>query len=346
MKTLKRLTYAIAAVVMTVTFVGCHEIEEFDNNGRGNFEQLWTLFDEHYCFFKEKGVDWDSVYAEYAPKAADCKSYEQLFGVCSDMLAELKDGHVNLSSWFNTFYYRDWWSAYPQNFNERVIEQNYLSFDYRQLGPVIFDVLQQNIGYMRIDNFESGLGDSNMTAILNHMAMCNGLIIDVRDNGGGSMTNVETVVSRFIKRKTLVGYIMHKTGPGHDDFSEPYAYYYAPPDGALVWSKPVAVLCNRSTFSAANNFVSVMKLLPNVTVIGATTGGGSGMPMSYELACGWGVRMSASPVLDAEGNGTEFGVDPTDGFEVGITAMDTAAGRDPIIDKAVALLSGLLTGVE
>ncbi|WP_438589109.1 S41 family peptidase [Duncaniella dubosii] len=56
--------------------------------------------------------------------------------------------------------------------------------------------------------------------------------------------------------------------------------------------KTVIVLANRSTFSAANNFVSVMKLLPGVRVVGATTGGGSGMPYSSELPCGWSVRFS------------------------------------------------------
>lgn len=332
---MKKIYAYIIAVVAAVGLSGCHQIEEYDNTTVGNFEMLWQLFDEHYCFFAEKGVDWDAARAKYAPMAAKCRTQQQLFDVCAQMLDELRDGHVNLSSWFETYYYRAWWSDYPQNFDARVIEQNYLNFNYKQLGPVTFGILRDNVGYMRISNFDSGIGDSNMSAILREMQLTAGLIIDVRDNGGGSMDNVETIVRRFIKEKTLVGYIRHKTGPGHDDFSEPYAYYYAPPAGALVWGKPVVVLCNRSTFSAANNFVSVMKLLPGVTVAGATTGGGSGMPMSYELPCGWGVRMSACPVLDAQGNGTEFGVDPTPGFAVDITALDIAAGRDPILERAV-----------
>ena len=46
------------------------------------------------------------------------------------MLDELKDGHVNLSSSFNTSYYRRWWSDYPQDFNFRTLQQYYLGFDY------------------------------------------------------------------------------------------------------------------------------------------------------------------------------------------------------------------------
>lgn len=336
---------ALVAVIMALLASSCHEIESYDNDIDGNFDALWTLFDEHYCFFREKNVDWDSVREVYVVQARQCRTQRELFQVCADMINVLRDGHVNLSSWFETSYYRQWWSDYPQNFNERVVEENYLHFQYKSLGPAIYGILPQNIGYLRLSTFASGLGEGNLDAILNYFFLCDGLIIDVRDNGGGAMNNVETIVSRFITRKTLAGYIVHKTGPGHDDFSEPFAYYYSPQPGRVLWHKGVAVLTNRSTFSAANNFVSVMKSLDGVSVVGARTGGGSGMPMSYEIPAGWSVRMSASPVLDPAGNATEFGVDPTPGCEVDITADDTAAGRDPIIDRAVEILTNGTGGI-
>lgn len=40
----------------------CIDEEELDNNPQGNFEALWKIMDEHYCFFTEKGVDWDAVH--------------------------------------------------------------------------------------------------------------------------------------------------------------------------------------------------------------------------------------------------------------------------------------------
>ena len=154
------------------------------------------------------------------------------------------------------------------------------------------------------------------------------------------MTNVETIVSRFISERILAGTICHKTGPGHGDFSEPYAYYYSPAEaGRIMWFKPVVVLTNRSTFSAANNFVSVMKSLPQVKIVGATTGGGSGMPFSSELTNGWGVRFSASPVRNPEGRLTEFGVDPTEGCAVDLDPQAALGGTDTMLDFAVAILT-------
>ncbi len=332
--------YILPILAASLWLSACHEIEEYDNNPRGNFEQLWSILDEHYCFFEQKGVDWDEVHARYAPRVSNKMTREELFRVCADMLGELRDGHTNLSAPFETSYYKKWWSDYPQNYDARLVEQYYFNFNYRTLGGINYGMLPQNVGYMYYSSFSYPVGDSAMDAVLAYCASADGLIIDVRDNGGGSLTNVESIVSRFISKRTLAGSICHKTGPGRDQFSEPYKYYYNPaPAGRVMWAKPVVVLCNRSTFSAANNFVSVMKSLPNVTVAGATTGGGSGIPFNSELNNGWGIRFSASPVRDPEGNLTEFGVEPTEGCAVDLDPVEALAGHDTMLDFAITLLT-------
>lgn len=332
------ITSLISAILMGLT--SCHKIEERADDPRGNFEALWSILDEHYCFFREKGVDWDQVHDKYARRIGSEMTREELFIVCADMLDELRDGHVNLSAPFNTSYYRKWWSDYPQNFNKRLIEESYFNFNYRQSSGMIYGLLENNIGYIYYESFSATVGEGNLDSALNFLAAARGLIIDIRDNGGGSLTNVETLVARFIDRPTLVGYISHKTGPGHDDFSEPYAITYNPAGpGRVRWAKPVVVLTNRSTFSAANNFASVMKLLPGVRIAGATTGGGSGMPYSSEIPCGWSVRFSACSMLDANGVSTEGGVTPTEGCAVDMDPQDALNGKDTMLEKAMELLN-------
>ena len=264
---------------------------------------------------------------------------EELFEVCSRMLDELRDGHTNLSAPFATSYYKKWWSDYPQNYNARLVEEYYFNFNYRSTGGIDYGILPQNVGYMHYSSFSYGIGEGNLDAVLAFCASADGLIIDVRDNGGGSVSNVKTLVGRFISERLQAGTICHKNGPGHNDFSEPYPFYFDPaPAGRIMWGKPVVVLCNRSTFSAANNFVSVMKCLPGVTVVGATTGGGSGMPFSSELTNGWGIRFSASPLRDPQGHLTEFGVAPTEGCEVDLDPYAALEGRDTMLDFAIARL--------
>lgn len=319
----------------------CHHIDSWDNDPVGNFEALWTIVDEHYCFFREKDVDWQEVYDRYRPHVNNGMRSAELFTICAEMLDELRDGHTNLSSGFNTSYYTAWWSDYPQNYDERLVRQYYFGFNELHIGSVSYGMLPENIGYIRIPNFATGLGHGNIDAILSYMLIANGLIIDIRDNGGGNLDNVETLVMHFIDRRLLAGYLCHKTGSGHDDFSEPFPYYFNPVgDGNMIWRKPVAILTNRSTYSAANNFASIMQYLPNVWIVGDTTGGGSGMPYSSELPCGWSVRFSACSILDCNGDVTEFGIEPSEGCHVDLDENAALCGHDTMLDFAVNLLSG------
>ena len=318
---------------------GCHSIESWDNDVYGNFDALWTIMDTHYCFFREKGIDWEETGQRYRRQLKPDMDATEFFGVCADMLAELRDGHTNLSSWFDVSYYRQWWSDYPQNFNLRLIQENYLSFDYHSGGPIIYKILEdENIGYMHYSTFAADYGMAFLDNMLYSMRECDALIIDVRDNGGGNLTVVDKLVSQFIDQTITAGYICHKTGPGHDDFSRPFAYTIEPATGHVRWLKPVVVLTNRSTFSAANNFVSIMKSRKNTAIVGDITGGGSGMPFSSELPCGWGIRFSASPVYDAQMNLTENGVQPSDNCHVDMNPAAEARGRDSIVDFAIALI--------
>lgn len=331
-------------IALPLSTSSCHEVEEWDNNSVGNFDALWKLIDEHYCFFEEKGVDWNAVYKEFRPQVDNRVRREQLFDICSRMLDRLQDGHVNLSSPFATSYYKKWWTDYPQNYDARLVEQYYFDFQYHQLGGISYGILPGNVGYMRYPSFEYTLGEGNLDNILYYLRFCTALIIDVRDNGGGYMTAAEDLISRFVRTRTLAGYIRHKTGPGHNDFSEPYAFYYDPPKGNhLGWLKPAVVLCNRSTFSAANHFVAVMKQLPAVRIVGDVTGGGAGMPLSLEIPCGWGIRMSACPVTDANGNLYEFGVEPSEGCKVDLDPLEALNGKDTMLERAIQVANSATT---
>lgn len=329
----------LAAAIITLTAVSCHELPDYDSSNTSSFEALWTEFDNHYCFFREKGIDWQEVHDRYAPQVNDKLGRQSLFRVMEAMLDELRDGHVNLSAPFATSYYREWWSDYPQNFDARIIRQYYFNFNYSSLGEVEYGLLRQNIGYIRWPSFGQNLGHGNIDYILAAFVMSPALIIDIRDNSGGDLTYADNFASHFVTSPRTAGYICHKTGPGHDEFSEPYPIEIKPVTaGHWTWTKPVILLTNRSTFSAANYFTALMKSLPQVTQVGATTGGGAGMPYSLELPNGWGVRFSACPIYDTEMNCTEFGIEPDPRHAVDLDPADALQGRDTILDFAISMI--------
>ena len=219
---MKQISYWLLAL-SSLLIISCVDTEERDDTATGNFEALWTILDEHYCFFdykqKEYGLDWNDVYAKYKVRINNNMSTVQLFEVLCDMLGELRDGHVNLSSSMDYGRYWKWQENYPYNYSDSLIRR-YLGTDYKIASGLRYRVLDDNIGYIRCASFESPIGEGNLDEALSYLLLCRGLIIDIRGNGGGDLTTAERLAARFVEEKTLVGYMQHKTGKGHNDFSE------------------------------------------------------------------------------------------------------------------------------
>jgi C-terminal processing protease CtpA/Prc len=262
---------------------------------------------------------------------------QSLFMLLNEMLQELKDGHVNLITPFDIGRYWKWFEDYPRNFNP-VLLDNYFGSNYAISGGIQYKILDDNIGYMYNGDFSSGLGEANLDYIIDKLSICSGIIIDVRDNGGGLLSNAQMLAARFVNEKTVVGYIRHKTGKGHNDFSGPLVRYNDP-STRLRYQKPVVVLTNRGCFSATNDFVNSMRYCPNVTLLGDKTGGGSGLPFNSEIPNGWSVRFSACPIFDADMQQIEFGIDPD--IHVDLSEQDIKKGKDTMIETARKLLKNL-----
>lgn len=333
-----RMFVRLLVLGVAVCLASCVDVEEFDNNARGNMEALWTIMDQHYCFFDEKkselGVDWDDVHKRYSQNVSEQMTKMQLFEFLGRMTGELRDGHVNLSAAFD--YARNWsWKEdYPTNFSD-TLQRRYLGTDYKIASGMYYRKLDDNVGYIYIGSFADAIGDGNLDEVLLYLAPCSGLIVDIRSNGGGMITEAERVASRFCNERTHVGYMRHKTGTGHNDFS-PMEEQWIKPSAGIRWQKSVCVLTNRAVFSAANEFAKYMKCMPGVQLVGDNTGGGAGMPFSAELPNGWGVRFSACPMYDRTGKTTEHGIEPD--VRVSITDEDAIRSVDTIIETARQLL--------
>lgn len=330
---------SIIFAFLLLTLSACHDTPDYKDDPIGNFDALADIVADRYCYFREKGIDWKAVCAKHRAKVTPQTAQLELFDIMSDLLDELQDGHVNLSSRFSTSYYRKWWTDYPQDFNLRTLQQYYLDFDYMSVSGISYKMLPDSIGYIYCPSFSNQISETSLDyifAVLYGVQKAKGMIIDIRNNGGGLLTNINTLVGRFIDKEICGGYIRHKTGPEPDSFSEPYEITYKPAeDGHIRYIGLIIVLTNRSCYSAANNFVAVMKSLPNVKICGARTGGGGGLPFSSELPNGWGVRFSACPITDSDDNPTEFGIDPSPGYEVHCTPEELAQGKDAILDFAI-----------
>lgn len=326
----------LACSLLFFALTSCQEAEERDNTPQGNLDALWEIIDQRYCFldYKEQtlGIDWNQIHAKYRARLTTGMTGEQLFEVLATMLSELRDGHVNLYTSMDMARNWSWHEDFPTNFQQELQDQYFgTGTDYRIAGGIKYRILDDNIAYMAVGSFSNGFGDGNLDDVFYHFRLCDGLILDVRNNTGGDLTYAERLARRFTNEKRLVGYLSHKTGTGRRDFSTPEAEYIEPSNG-IRWQKRAIVLTNRTCYSATNTFVRDIRQCPLVQTLGDQTGGGSGLPFSSELPNGWSVRFSACPSYDAQMQHIEFGIQPD--ITCALDSTDAAKGIDTLIEEA------------
>ncbi len=324
--------------IITFAIVSCEKAllgDDPANEPIENFEIFWKALDEKYVFFDFKEINWQQVYHEFRPKVHNGMSDQELFYVLRDMIYLLRDGHTSLSTPFETARNKDWYLNSPPNYNWDIIERQYLGDDYTETGALLHTWLD-SVGYIHYGSFSAGVSHNQLTYVLDRYADAKGLIFDVRNNAGGNTQTAERIAARFTDQTVLTQYWLYKNGTAHDDFSIPEEKYLEPFDG-LRFTKPVVVLTNRKCYSATNDFVLMMSTLPNVTLLGDTTGGGGGFPFNAELPNGWQYRFSSTMTIAPDGFNVEHGIPPT--IQVDMTPVDEMEEIDTLIESALEYLN-------
>lgn len=337
---MKKITHFCFWAILLLSLSACTELlieADPEDNPVENFELLWREVDAKYTFFEYKNIDWQAVYQKYRPQVNEKTTDETLFNVLNAMLNELKDGHVALIAPFNAASNRSWYLNYPPNYNANIIERNYLGEKRRLIIPFNTQWLADStVAYIRYSSFSNTVTSESMAELYKYYGKAKGWIIDIRDNTGGSLSNVDAIMNRFVDTDTKVGAVQYKVGPGRQDFSKFFPYLIKPSSKSEKYFNKVIVLTNRKVYSAANFFTSTMSTLANVTILGDQTGGGGGAPYSGQLLNGWSYTFSTTLLLTPDNQHIENGVVPD--VKVDMDAADEARGVDSILERAIALL--------
>jgi hypothetical protein len=339
---LKKSVLALILLLAIIT-ASCKKIflnGDIANNPRENFEYLWNDLNNRYSYLDYKGLDWNAIHGEYSAQIHDGMTDEELFAVLGDMMNRLRDGHVNLTSPFNLSNYYPIFLNSPANYNGRLVLENYLLrnpdayYITGSLQNTILDTLGVKIGYIRYSSFASQVKSSEIDYVINRFndSSVNGVIIDVRSNGGGSVSNVFTLVKRFADSIRLAYTSQIKLGPAPDDFGDDEQVYIGPV-GPQQFTKRIAVLTNRGCYSATSLFSLAMKAYPYVKLVGDSTGGGLGAPTGAELPNGWTYRFSVTRTLSPQNDNWEGGI-PAD-ILIDLDPVAEAEGFDSIIERAI-----------
>lgn len=272
------------------------------------FETLWQDFDAHYSLFGVRGVDWDSLYRVYRPQVSSGMGQDRLWDVLCALLAHTGDAHVGLFGPGRYFNASPFYLKYPPDwFDFELIEKLYC-------GPLteINDCLHwgviagRDVGYIHIGSFlmeDYPIGD--LDRLVEAVAACRAVIVDVRDNHGGHSAYAWRLSSWFADNTRNVHFSQVRNGPSHDDFAAPVAHPNFQRPGNLA-GRPVVLLTNRRSISGAEWFTLSMKTFAEVTHIGDTTCGSySSRSMNRFLPNGWEYNYSIEKLTLPDGTSPE-----------------------------------------
>lgn len=172
-----------------------------------------------------------------------------------------------------------------------------------------------------------------------------GVVIDVRDNGGGYLADMHEILAPMIDTDLLIGYDRTKDGTGRLDYGPWVPCILAPAAQHRAVVAPIVVLANLHSISMAEMTCMAVSALPNGCVVGERTFGGTGPILGdYKFAYSgaWEgnavhVYCASAMMKDSEGKIYE-GVGVVPDIEVLQTSEVEAAmrsGVDPQLERAL-----------
>jgi carboxyl-terminal processing protease len=303
------------------------------------FEHVWRTFDEESANLEERRVDWQALYARYRPTVTPHTTDPELFGVLAEMLGHIDDSHVSLTAphlpYFNANrYYRE--NVDRDLFDLDLILEHYLEPGYRKGRNYAYGrIAGQDVAYVHLGMVNAETM-ARLPEMLDRHPDVAGYVVDLRHNGGGNHTFAFDAMGRFTDRSRYVFRSKTKNGPRRDDYT-PWTEWHLKPSGRYV-GKPIVVLTDRFTPSAAERMVMAFHKLPNATVVGDTTSGTFGTKISRELANGWYFALSVQKVEMFDGTSYE-GIGLAPHVAVRNDRDEMKAGVDRVLETALEVVA-------
>jgi len=350
----KRRIYWLILPV-TILFSTCQLFlgPEPDTSPPEVLKSLWNDFNNIHAnldFRMSSNLSYDNWYdvyhnkrTGYALKVSSDMSEESLFNLCGKMLQELKDPHVGLYAPGGKFISS--YNTYRDDFNIHDIKSKLKGNGNDTYKNFLFGVFSSDpdIGYIYISSFINDDPDTKnqewgraIDSIVNSLADTRALVLDVRSNRGGDIYIMEYIAAYFTAEKKDYIKARIKTGAGANDLSAPIVYTVKSikksSGNKYGYTKPIVLLTNRNTVSAAEWFTLALRTQKHVTHMGMTTCGAFSARNDRFMINGWVYSISPERVTDINDKYYEgIGIPPEE--EINGTSNEQ-------LEEAIYLLGG------
>jgi len=200
-------------------------------------------------------------------------------------------------------------------------------------------VVDGNIAYVKLNTFENMKAAREFEAALRKHKDADGLIVDLRGNGGGLLQNAIEIGSMFIDQGIIVQTVDRE---GRREQIESA--------GRVLWRKPTVVLINESSASASEILAGALRDNNSATLVGTKTFGKASVQNVRRLGDGSALLITIAKYLTPSGediNKKGIAPDievvlPTEEAEVEVE-IEEAEEEDIQLKKAIEVLKAMIS---
>lgn len=176
------------------------------------------------------------------------------------------------------------------NIEIKTVKSNYFDVESKRIGYLDVDVISSNT-YKQFNKNLKRLENKNIDS----------LIIDLRDNPGGHLSQTKEILSMFFNKKTVLYQLKDK-----DTKKKIYS------SSNETRSYPIVILVNDGSASASEIITSCfMENYNNIKVVGTTTYGKGTVQQSHQLSTGTSIKYTVQEWLTSKGKSiNEKGIKP------------------------------------
>jgi carboxyl-terminal processing protease len=206
------------------------------------------------------------------------------------------------------------------------------------IKSVVAKLLNNGIAYIKLNTFENLAAAREFEKALRSARDADGLIIDVRGNGGGLLQNAVDIGSMFIATPGMIVQTVDREGRREQLEST----------GRVLWTKPVVLLINESSASASEILAGALRDNKVATLVGMHSFGKASVQNVRQLNDGSAVLLTIAKYLTPNGEDiTKRGISaevvvPVPTAEAEVEADDSLPDetRDVQLQKAISILKG------
>ena len=345
------------------------------------FENFWIQMNTNYLYWSKDSTNWDKIYQKYKPvfQNLDINNNEDLkksLNLFRQMTSSLIDGHYSISFTipklkdsflFPALDQKKNTSNFHGPFDYSSIDSNYLDKGFvngyylnnnRQHVFAMSGTINNKILYFSCNLFslqEAYLSSSNngvkkvllyfFGQIKNLPSSITGIIIDVRNNYGGDVSDLNFFIGQLINKPLKFGYTRYKSGNGRLDYTSWVDATVIPNSTNKVIKIPIEVLADNYSFSMAEAVTMALKVIPNTIFIGEHTWGATG-PItnnfiyndgSFDVKNFMTIVTSSAEFKYIDNKSYENIGFPPDSY-IPFNIFSLTFGDDLILDKAISLI--------